>query len=1021
METPVFQALRMLGPSRGLLQTASVSIELDVAETREACRRIDVAIGCHEILRSSFVAGSYGVGQQVSPEFAIEWEQPCCRSPNAIACGDLLMEGGHVCISPNRDTKGHRIEVHLPMTHADRASFLLLVRELKEDEDPQLPLQYSQYASWKLSTIAAVGVWPRSLSDLLRGGVASPDLPERDTQHWSDDEPEQSLGARTFARSSLDEDGVRSLRATASALDCTPEALVLSVVLATSYRFEHDLGPGGVGMAVDARDRYPDLSTVFGPLTDVIPVDFDIEPEMTLRAVIAAVDERSSVLHTELDRFAWDLIREGALACDPRTSNPRATVFSAASGDAWPSEQRETIDFITSAATNVLFVMHDSGANLVMTSRDSHMPQWRVSGFIRACIHVLKTLPAQLESELAGLQICVQQVVDSTYPAGEVGNELPSGDTAWTILAKQIASTPDRIAIVSETATLTFGELGSQVERCSRQLASSGVGRGSRVAVFDDRSPDMLIAVLSIWALRAAYLPLDPETPAERLAFILHDSNVTKVVSHALFTLPELPQDVDPVVINGGDNAMSNSPAISVASVDPDDLAYIIYTSGTTGEPKGVMIRQGSVVNLLRAHRQRIYRHHDPDEKGLQVGFAASLFFDGSVERLSLLLSGNTLHLLDDQVRRNPEALVAYARRHDVQVLDFTPAALTLAIRSGLLDDHDSPVAAVLVGGEAISPSLWRRITGHPIAFYNVYGPTETTVNAAVGRVIGDHPRLGPPLLNTRLYILDAALQIIPHGVAGELYVAGLGVGLGYLNRPELSAERFIPNPFSDGDTRYARMYATGDRVRATDDGIEFLGRLDGQMKLRGMRIEAGEIEAVINDDPAITDSLVRLDLSDVDDPKLIAYVLTPSSDPKSFEKNLLRRLANKLPRHMLPSAVVPVRGFPLTRNGKVDSARLPAFAQIVDDRSAADASLGTDMERQLAEIWSEVLGRPVVSATDNFFEVGGHSLLMPVLLSRVSEEFGVELPLSTLFVAPTLRLLAARIQSPEGAAVPTA
>jgi amino acid adenylation domain-containing protein len=587
------------------------------------------------------------------------------------------------------------------------------------------------------------------------------------------------------------------------------------------------------------------------------------------------------------------------------------------------------------------------------------------------------------------------------------------GEHTSDLVAEQARRTPERPAVVDAARTLTYRELEERAAVIAAALRARGASAGARVGLLLERTGDAVAAVLGVWKAGSTYVPIDPATPLERVVYMLRDSRADLLVTDVeVEASPELPPSCRLSELLEGANG---APEPSDERRSARDLAYVMYTSGTTGRPKGVMIEHRSIVNLARAHRERIYRHHDPEGKGLRASLNAPFAFDGSVERILLLLHGCTIFVVGEADRRDPAAFLEFARRHDLDVLDVTPSFLSLLLRFGLLEQPGYRPKLVLVGGEAIGPALWKQLGASSVAFYNVYGPTETTINASVGRIAGDAPHLGLPLPNVRVYILDENGEQVVAGSPGEIHVAGAGVARGYLNLPELTAEKFTANPFAPNDPLYDRLYATGDRGRFLPDGtIEYLGRADGQIKLRGYRIEPEEVTTAIRAVHGVQDALVRLEGDEPADARLVAYVAAPAA-PERLEEELRASLTSRLPTYMVPSRIAIVEAFPLTSNGKVDTETLAARGAARPEAPVVPPEEnGHDVEARLAALWSELLALPDVPRDASFFEIGGHSLLAPVMLRRVADEFGVTLPLTTLFLAPTVSELAHRIEDSE-------
>jgi amino acid adenylation domain-containing protein len=590
--------------------------------------------------------------------------------------------------------------------------------------------------------------------------------------------------------------------------------------------------------------------------------------------------------------------------------------------------------------------------------------------------------------------------------AAERGEEL----CIHRLFEAQVGQTPGRTAVVSAGRSMTYRELNRRANRLANYLRRLGVGPEVTVGICVERSCEMLVAVLGVLKAGAAYVPLDPSYPKDRLAFMLEDAAVSVLLTQQSLAsrLPECEArvvwlDTYRFVIT------SESPHNLEQEVTGDNLAYVIYTSGSTGKPKGVMVAHRSAVNLARAHQRAIYREHAAEQ--LHISLNAPLAFDGCVERMLLLLFGNTIHVWDEELRQDPTALISYVRRQRVDVLDFTPSQLRLLVEAGLLDAAGFAPRLILVGGEALDEQLWRTFAAAPRTdVFNVYGPTECTVNAAVCRVKSSpcRPTVGHPLANVQVYILDESLRPVPVGVPGEIYVGGEGVARGYLRRPGLTAEKFVPNPF--GGAAGSRLYKTSDLARHLNDGqIEFLGRVDDQVKIRGFRIELGEVEAALGECPLIREAVVVLREDVAGDKRLVGYFVPQEAGASSIGE-VKKFLRERLPQYMVPSTLVVMDALPLTPNGKVNRKALPSPAQPGSTDDDGYEPPQTSAEELLAELWSRVLRVGRVGRHDNFFELGGHSLLATQLILSAREAFGVELHLRFLFESPTVAGLAAKI-----------
>ncbi len=578
------------------------------------------------------------------------------------------------------------------------------------------------------------------------------------------------------------------------------------------------------------------------------------------------------------------------------------------------------------------------------------------------------------------------------------------------LVAEQAARTPHAVAVEGADGALTYAQLDALAAGVAAALRARGAGRSSLVAVWVDRSARMVAALLGVMRAGAAYLPLDPEYPADRIQYMLDDSGARIVLTERALdsVLPAtvidriLLDDVAPAAASATSASTDTADAadgIDPADTDPAELAYVIYTSGSTGKPKGVMVPHGGVSGFLRSMAQAPGLR--ADDTLLAV---TTIAFDISVLELFLpLTQGARVVVASREQAADPALLAERIRRADATVVQATPATWAMLLTAGW-----TPRAGMrlLTGGEALTRPLADRLLAAGAEVWNMYGPTETTIWSSTGRVGAETIGLGGPIANTALYVLDPALQPAPLGVYGELFIGGAGVARGYLARPGLTAERFVPDAFGAPGSR---LYRTGDRVRRMADGtLEFGGRVDFQVKLRGFRIELGEIESALREHPAVgaAVALVREDVAG--DARLVAYVTAKDGGAAPVAAELRTHLRGRLPEYMVPPAFVVLDALPLTPNGKVDRKTLPAPEGRTDER--AYTAPRTPEEEALAEIWREVLRLDRVGLDDDFFELGGHSLLATQVLSRVRRELGVELPLRAFFEASTVRALGERL-----------
>lgn len=580
----------------------------------------------------------------------------------------------------------------------------------------------------------------------------------------------------------------------------------------------------------------------------------------------------------------------------------------------------------------------------------------------------------------------------------------PRGKTLHGLVEEQAARTPNAVALVFEAQQLSYAELNERANRVARHLRSMGVGAGTLVGVYFERSLEMLVGMLGILKAGGAYVPLDRSYPPERLAFMLDDAKIEILVTQNRLASPVPGSNLRRLCLDSDWNAIAVHSGENLAEETVNgSLAYVIYTSGSTGKPKGVQIPHRAVVNMLDSmSRQPGLSEADTVLARTRVSFDMSVF-----ELFLPLAVGARLVIAGDEVVGDGARLAQMLASCGATAMVATPATWLMLIEAGWQGQSG---LKILCGGEAMSRRLAVQLLERGAELWNLYGPTETAVWSTLARVQqGDGlPVIGGAIDNTQLYVLDQNFRLAPTGVSGELYIGGLGLADGYLNRPYLTAEKFIPDPF--GHTSGARLYRTGDVARVLSDGnFEFVGRADYQVKLRGFRIELGEIESVLKRHPLISESVVILGEDHAGDKRLIAYLVTENC-VKLSGSELRQFLQEKLPDYMIPSEFVNLEQMPLTPNGKVERQSLPSLGGKQLSRERNYVVPRTPLEISLANIWAEVLQQERVGADDNFFELGGHSLTATRVISQIRDRLQMEISLHEFFNSPTVAGLAQRI-----------
>jgi amino acid adenylation domain-containing protein len=610
-----------------------------------------------------------------------------------------------------------------------------------------------------------------------------------------------------------------------------------------------------------------------------------------------------------------------------------------------------------------------------------------------ALLHTLATAdPGQQVGTIDMLSADERELVLNTW--NDTRQETPA-TTLPELFEAQVRATPGAVALVCGSTTLSAAELNTRANRLAHLLITRGARPEERIALALPRTADYMVAVLAVLKAGAACVQLDPSHPPARIRTLLSDTRPLCVLTTAAIS-STLPSEHPLLLLD--DVGIDRQPGTDPTGTHrPDHAAYVSFTSGSTGKPKGVVVEHRHLANLFHDHKRELI---NPAGRRLRAALTASFSFDTAWEGLLFLAAGQEVHLVDDAVRLDPAALVRYFSQHRIDFADLTPSVLRRLLTEGLFSGPEKFPWLLMVGGEAVGPALWSTLRDCPgVMAWNYYGPTESTVDAVYCRIEGDRPVIGRPGHNVRAYVLDRAMRPQPPLVPGELYLAGDQVAREYLDQEALTAQCFLPDPFGPPG---ARMYRTGDVARWTENGLlEYLGRNDEQIKIRGVRIEPGEIEAVLTAHPRAAEAVVMTTTSA--EPELVAYVVPGPGPVDSAE--LRSWTAKRLPTSMVPSSFVLLDELPLTMHGKLDHSALPA----PDIRAGRAAR--TPREQQLCALFAEVLGVGEVTIDDDFFAMGGNSLLVAELVTRLCADLGAEVSLGSVYEAPTVvelvRLLA--------------
>jgi len=691
--------------------------------------------------------------------------------------------------------------------------------------------------------------------------------------------------------------------------------------------------------------------------------------------------------------------------------------------------ETEGIDVIAGkSGTNypVTVSIDDVGDGFELTAQtDCRIEAGRITAYVRTAleslVQALEQAPQRAALSLPIVPASERREVLEIFNATQA--EYARQKLIHELFEEQVERTPEAVAVQYEEQSLTYRQLNSKANQLARYLRGKAVGADALVGICVERGPAMVVGLLGILKAGGAYVPLDPNYPRERLQDMLEDAAPQVVLTQSSLrdvlpaTSAEL-VDVEALLRQLEGEGSAGNLAASELGVLAQNLLYVIYTSGSTGRPKGTGMSHGAMVNLIEWHRSVFGTGGGP--RVLQ--FAALSFDVAFQETFTTLCTGGTLVLLDEWVRRDPRALLELLNRQCVQRLFVPPMLLqSLAEYCRVAGVALSSVQDVITAGEQLRISaeiveLFERMQG--CRLHNHYGPTETHVVTALS-LSGDPrrwpgiPTIGRPIANTQIYVLDREHQLVPLGVIGEIYIGGANLARGYLHRPELTGERFVPDPFSSEPT--ARMYKTGDLGRWRADGtIEYLGRNDDQVKIRGFRIELGEIEARLAQHPHVREAAVIAREDVPGEKRLVAYFTARAQQLPPAEE-LRAHLKATLPEHMIPSAFLMLQSMPLTPSGKLSRRALPPPEPDAHATRHYCAPQG-QIEQALAAIWQQVLHVERIGRNDNFFDLGGHSLLAMQVVARIHGEFQVELPIRLLFECPTVQQLSPQVERSHAA-----
>ncbi|MBA3806781.1 MAG: amino acid adenylation domain-containing protein [Solirubrobacterales bacterium] len=989
---------------------------------------LNVIVSRHEILRTRIRLIDGVPAQEVTPAAELELsvtdlrshpqaerEQEAQRVLGELACrsfdlaGDVLLRAALVHMAEDEDL----LLIVFHHVASDHASSGLLFAELdqlycalrdgSEPSLPELPIQYGDFSRWQRERLAGpyldemVEYW----SERLAGAPARLELPSDRAR------PSVQSHSGRLCEFELTPAQANPLRELARSQGASLFMVLLAAFKVLIHR-QTGVEDIVLGSPVSGR-QHEETASLLGYFSNTLALRTDLSGDPTFAALLERV-KQSTLEARAHEELPFEKLVE---VLNPDRNQSHSPIFQVLLGfdvaqqqptlagctleqlpvPGWQWSRFDLSIILREREDGSLHAQLEYATDLFDESTIE-----RLIGHYKTVLAAVASGPEQRLSELAILTGAerARMLVDWNETARDYDRR-PLHEQ----FAAQAARAPEAIAIVSGEERITYGELDRRSSQLARELLDRGIGEGAIVAICLERSIDLLVSMLGVLRVGAAYVPIEPTYPPQRQELLLTDAGASMLITQERHLVMIAPRGTAVLCMDRDrERLAAHSDAALEFDVDPEALAYVIYTSGSTGEPKGVEIRHRSVANLLAEMRER-----PGIGEGDVLANLTTLSFDLSVPDWYLpLTTGARLAIIPREAALDGVELADWLTRTGATIVQATPTSWQMLVDAGW---KGSEQLKIVCGGEALPRSLAEELLARGASLWHMYGPTETTVWSSVIELHPGEgaPALGGPIANTRLYVLDANRQPVPIGVPGELYIGGDGVARGYHERPELTSEKFVADPFAFGGTE--RLYRTGDLVRWREAGtLEFLGRIDHQVKLRGFRIELEEIEAVLgtHDDLAAAVVVVREDTPG--DRRLVAYVVA-ARDRAPDEEQLRRLLKSKLPPFMVPSTFVTLESLPVTPNGKLDRVSLPAPDGARPELSRPYAAAQSPMEEALASIWCEVLSVERVGIDDDFFDLGGHSMLAVKMLARVRDSHGFELELGQVFEHTTIRELA--------------
>ncbi|HEU0077693.1 MAG TPA: amino acid adenylation domain-containing protein, partial [Longimicrobiaceae bacterium] len=897
----------------------------------------------------------------------------------------------------------HLLSIRVPALLADETTLRELPAEIGRAyaalaagaELPGDPLQYADLAEWQNEALEGEG-GAEGARHWARRAAPAPPLPE--TLGGVPADPGETRPE--FLTLTLEPELAAALEGAAGACSATLPELLLGAVHVLLHRVTQR-PETRVGVYFDGRG-YEELRGALGPVGGYLPVDCRPDGGLAVAAVVEQLKREMEEAREWQGSFSPERVQVGSVGFAWHGEPPRA------SSGGVEFALRDAAAFAEPFALSLACTAGAGGLELRVYHDAARVAAVAAERFAEELHTLLRSIAARPDARICDLDVVgpreLRQVVEEW---NRTGVEFPADRCIHQLFAEQAERTPHAVAIVYGDGALTYRELDQRANRLAHHLAGLGVGPEVRVGICLERSLELMVAILGVMKAGGAYVPVDPANPADRIGYVLEDSGVTALLTQARLRERMPVHDGVRVVEVDGEWGEAACPGAEppASGVTAENLCYVIYTSGSTGRPKGVAMHHRGVCN---------YIHWGIPAYGADRGSGAPVFssmaVDLTITNLLPLFAGRPVRFLREE--SSVEALAeALRERAGFGLIKITPTHLALLNPLLTPEEAQAAAATLVVGADLLNaePTVFWQENAPGVRLMNEYGPTETVVGCSAYTLPNGVHRAGPvpvggPIQNLTFFVLDERMQPVPVGSPGELYIGGVGVARGYLGRPALSAEKFVPDPFAEPG---ARMYRTGDRARWLEGGnLMILGRTDNQVKIRGYRVELGEVEAALLELPSVREAVVLAREDVPGERRLVAY-LVPAAGEAPTTSELRASLLERVPEYMVPSVFVTLERLPLNTGGKLDRRALPEPGPERPELDQEYVAPRDDVEAALAEIWSEVLQVDVVGVRDDFFELGGNSFMAVRLMSRIEKRFGPALPLATLIQAGTIEKIA--------------